>query len=80
MATTIFTHDVTIPQPLVEDLLIDANPDLIYQPDVFTRALAAQLQPALQDLIAAYQRAYAMASVCSSTERAFHLFVANMVE
>jgi hypothetical protein len=69
MAVTIVSPNITA------DLLVESSPGLDSpQGDVYLRALSALLQPALDQVVAAYQAA----SVTRSTERAFRKFLVNL--
>nr|WP_192962739.1 hypothetical protein [Pseudomonas sp. LM12] len=62
---------------LTADLLVEASPGLDSpQGDVYLQALSALLQPALDQVAAAYR----VASATRSTERAFRRFLANLAE
>jgi hypothetical protein len=66
-----------VSQTLTTDLLVEASPGLDAPgADVHLRALSALLQPALDQVVAAYHAA----SATRSTERAFRLFLVNMTE
>lgn len=58
---------------LISDLLADAAPDL-EDDDVYIKALAELLRPALSQVLQAYR----MASATHSTELAFRAFVINL--
>ncbi|MBH9303599.1 hypothetical protein I5K65_29565 [Pseudomonas aeruginosa] len=62
---------------LTADLLVEASPGLDSpQGAVYLQALSALLQPALDQVVAAYQAA----SATRSTQRAFRRFLVNLAE
>ncbi|MCO2575765.1 hypothetical protein FA325_32360 [Pseudomonas aeruginosa] len=71
MAASIVSPNITA------DLLVESSPGLDSpQGDVYLQALSALLQPALDQVVAAYR----VASATRSTERAFRRFLVNLAE
>jgi hypothetical protein len=81
--------DTIVATTVVEDLLTECDPDLDLQPAVYTRALAALLQPAIENVVQALRTPGALQAVCDRersrlaicpiTAQALELFIANMV-
>jgi hypothetical protein len=61
---------------IVEDLLVEAAPELENGPDTEVDALAALLQPALDLVVSAYRQV----SMQPSTEIAFRRFMERMAQ
>ena len=65
-----------VDKTIVEDLLVEAEPELENAPDTEVDALAALLQPALDLVVSAYRQV----SARTCTEVAFRRFMERMAQ